>query len=318
MIPWRWFSHGALLPSTEEQPHAASRHVPGRIRATAIRPQAMPGFTLIELLVVITIISILAALLLPALAKARRTAQQVACVNNMKQVGVGTQMYTDDWKGHLPVIHGNATCHLALHNGYSWGNASAPGDEQSVGWWLVAGYGYTGNHSGFYKSESGYCPDMGVWRCPGRTHDYDYPGYFPRSRQLADYAYGWHDGGDVDPGYRGGSPKLSAYPSMSLWAFNAGNPKLSVDRRRLLAVEALDPRGSSPCGPWNDIPHLTNANVLRVDGGVDTLAEGLSPATRLEAIAPTVLNPREVGTTFFYKHTAKSGIGWWVWAEKQQ
>ncbi len=314
----RWFSYGARLSSTEGQPHSDNRRAFGGTRGTTTRPPFLQGFTLVELLVVITIISILAALLLPALATARRTAQQVACANNMKQVGVGTQMYTDDWKGHLPVIHGNSTVHLSLCNGYSWGNASASGDEQSVGWWLVAGYGYTGNHSGFYKSDSGYCPDMGVWRCPGRTHDYDYPGYFPRAKQLADYAYGWHDRSDIDSGYRGGSPKLSSYPSMSLWAYNGGGTKLSVNRRRLLAVEALDPRGSAPCGPWNDIPHLTNANVLRIDGGVDTLAKGLAPATRLEIVAPLVMNPREVGTTFFYKHTAKSGIGWWVWAEKQQ
>jgi len=134
----------ALRPS-QRQRHARSR----RDRPAAVRPYSR-GLTLVELLAVITILSVLAALLLPALRRAMQSAHKIACSAHLRQQGLFMNLYANDFDGRI------------------WSNALAilyttQGAEDYAGGWLKF----------WYDLDPAVGEDRFVWRCPSVSGDKD-------------------------------------------------------------------------------------------------------------------------------------------------
>ena len=129
------------------------------IKAPGADHKAAVGFTLIELLVVIAIIAILAAMLLPALAKARQRAERVGCMNNQRQLTFAWIMYADDNRETLPP---NAA--TSANGQPSWVAGIMKWDYPPMASW-ADNYNTTNLTSSLLGP---YCNrSIGIYRCPG-------------------------------------------------------------------------------------------------------------------------------------------------------
>jgi prepilin-type N-terminal cleavage/methylation domain-containing protein/prepilin-type processing-associated H-X9-DG protein len=160
---------------------------------SAIR-QRRSGFTLIELLVVIAIIAILAAILFPVFAKARAAARKSTGTSNLKQLGLGTQMYAQDYDERFPYYNwGLMSCN---ESGNAGGSGTLSGNDPAFEAYSAAAW---------CNSIQPYIKNIGIFQDPSDKMQWQ-PGYcinFPQSNfragqsswQRSTYvSYGWAEG----------------------------------------------------------------------------------------------------------------------------
>ena len=153
-----------------------------------MQQSAPRGFTLIELLVVISIISLLIAMLLPSVEKARASGEQIACATNLRSMGVAMEAYINEWDDWMPFYeywfqhHRRSKLKVDPGGGWFWGKGYQRLGAVINGYLSSSGDEY--NH--VLNTEQGlWCPSH-----PGQMNDRYVPGYlYPRVTWRATQ---WH------------------------------------------------------------------------------------------------------------------------------